>query len=135
MNFKNVPTVCPYCGCGCGIILQVLDGEIINIVPSKSSPVNEGKLCIKGWNAHQFVYSPKRVTKPLMRKNDDFTETSWDEALDFAVSELSRIKDQYGPDSIAVITSAKCTNEENYLVQKFARAAIGTNNVDHCARL
>jgi len=135
MDLKNVPTVCPYCGCGCGIVLQSLDGELIGTLPNKSSPVNEGKLCIKGWNAHQFVHSPKRVTKPLIRKNGDFTETSWDEALAFTVSELRRLKDQYGSDSIAVITSAKCTNEENYLLQKFARAAIGTNNVDHCARL
>jgi predicted molibdopterin-dependent oxidoreductase YjgC len=115
--------------------LEVLDGRIISTIPSKTSPVNEGKLCVKGWNIHEFVHSPNRLTKPLIRKNGTLTEASWDEALDYVVSKLKQIKEAHGADSIAFLASAKVTNEENYLIQKFARAAVGTNNVDHCARL
>jgi formate dehydrogenase alpha subunit len=97
--------------------------------------VNEGKLCVKGWNIHEFVHSPNRLTRPLMRKNGTLAEVSWDEALDFTASRLREIKEKHGSDSLAFLASAKVTNEENYLIQKFARAAVGTNNVDHCARL
>jgi len=97
--------------------------------------VNEGKLCVKGWNVHEFVVSANRLKKPLVRRGETFDESSWDDALDLAASRLKEIKEKYGPDSIAVLTSAKCTNEENYLLQKFTRAALGTNNIDHCARL
>jgi len=135
MNYESVLTTCTYCGCGCGMYLQVLDGRILNTLPSKTSPVNEGKLCVKGWYIHEFVQHPTRLTKPLLRENGSLRETSWDTALDYAASELKRIRDAHGPDSIAFLTSAKCTNEDNYLMQKFARAVIGTNNVDHCARL
>jgi predicted molibdopterin-dependent oxidoreductase YjgC len=93
---------------------------------SGRSPVNRGKLCIKGWNIHEFVQSPERLTQPLLRKK---------EALDYTASRLKEIKEADGNDSIAFLASAKATNEENYLIQKFARAAVGTNNVDHCARL
>jgi predicted molibdopterin-dependent oxidoreductase YjgC len=92
-------------------------------------------LCVKGWTVHEFVMSPNRLTQPLVRKGEGFHESSWNEALSLAATRLKEIKEKYGPDSIAVLTSAKCTNEENYLLQKFARAAIGTNNIDHCARL
>jgi formate dehydrogenase alpha subunit len=135
MEFKTVLTTCPYCGCGCGILLEVLDGKLVGILPSKTSPVNRGKLCVKGWTVHEFVTSSKRLTTPLVRRDDTLHESSWDEALDTAATRLKAIKERYGPDSIAVFTSAKCTNEENYLLQKFCRAAIGTNNIDHCARL
>lgn len=135
MEYKTVLTTCTYCGCGCNFYLEVLDGRILNPIPCKTSPVNEGKLCIKGWNVHEFIQSPKRLTKPLVRKNGVLTEVSWDEALDFTVSKLKEIKAAHGGDSIAFFASAKVTNEENYLIQKFARAAIGTNNIDHCARL
>jgi predicted molibdopterin-dependent oxidoreductase YjgC len=135
LDFKTVLTTCTYCGCGCGLYLQVLDGRIIGTLPSKTSPVNEGKLCVKGWYVHEFVQHPDRLQKPLMRQNGSLRETSWDAALNYAASELKRIKEAHGPDSIAFLTSAKCTNEDNYVLQKFARAAIGTNNVDHCARL
>jgi predicted molibdopterin-dependent oxidoreductase YjgC len=97
--------------------------------------VNEGKLCVKGWTVHEFVSSFNRLTQPLVRNGASLEESSWQEALDLAAKRLKEIKEKYGSDSIGVLTSAKCTNEENYLLQKFARAAIGTNNVDHCARL
>ena len=135
MEYKTVLTTCTYCGCGCGLFLEVLDGQIIDTLTCKTSPVNEGKLCIKGWNVHEFVQSPKRLTQPLLRKNGDLVAVSWDEALDYTVSKLKEIKEKYGGDSCAFLASAKVTNEENYLLQKFARAAVGTNNVDHCARL
>ena len=133
MNF--VTTSCPYCACGCGIVLEVLDGQIVRTSPSKTSPTNNGKLCIKGWNVHQFVQHPDRLKQPLIRHNGSQRESSWDEALGYAARELARIRDTYGPDSVGFLTSARCTNEENYVLQKLARAAIGTNNVDHCARL
>ncbi len=104
-------------------------------IPSKTNPINEGKLCVKGWNIHEFVQHPKRLTKPLIRKNGTLTESSWDEALDYTASRLKEIKEAHGSDSIAFLASAKVTNEENYIIMKFARAAVGTNNVDHCARL
>ena len=135
MDYKTVLTTCTYCGCGCGFYLEVLDGQVIDVIPCKTHPVNEGKLCIKGWNVHQFIQSPKRLTHPLIRKNGELVETSWDEALDFVASGLKAVKDAHGGDSIGFFASAKLTNEENYLIQKFARAAAGTNNVDHCARL
>ena len=135
MQYNTVLTTCAYCGCGCNFYLEVLDGQIIGTIPSKTSPVNRGKLCIKGWNIHEFVQSPNRLTKPLLRKNGGLKEVSWDEALDYTASRLKDIKEANGKDSIAFLASAKATNEENYLIQKFARAAIGTNNVDHCARL
>lgn len=104
-------------------------------LPSKTSPTNRGKLCIKGWNVHEFVQHSDRLKKPLIKNGESFREVSWDEGLNYAASELRRIKDAYGPDSVGFLTSARCTNEENYILQKFARTAIGTNNVDHCARL
>jgi len=135
MDYKTVLTTCTYCGCGCGFYLEVLDGQVIDTIPCKTNPVNQGKLCIKGWNVHEFIQSPKRLTTPLVRKNGELVEVSWDEALDYTVSKLKSIKASDGGDAIAFLTSAKVTNEENYLLQKFARAAVGTNSVDHCARL
>ena len=135
MEYKNVRTTCVYCGSGCGLYLQVLDGEIVGVLPDKEHPISQGKLCIKGWNADSFVYHPDRLTTPLIKDGDGFREASWDEALDLIARRLKTIHDESGPDSIGVFVSAKCTNEENYLLQKMARAVIGTNNVDHCARL
>lgn len=135
MKFKSVTTTCPYCACGCGLVLEVMNDRIVCTQPSKTSPSNRGKLCIKGWNVHEFIQHPDRLKKPLVRKNGVQTETSWDEALGYAAAELRGIREKHGPDSIGFLTSARCTNEENYILQKFARTAIGTNNVDHCARL
>ncbi len=135
MEFKTVLTTCPYCGCGCGLLLEVLDGKLVGTLPSKTSPVNEGKLCVKGWAVHEFVTSPNRLAHPWVRKAERLEKSSWNESLDVAAKRLKEIKEKYGPESIGVLTSAKCTNEENYLLQKFTRAALGTNNIDHCARL
>jgi predicted molibdopterin-dependent oxidoreductase YjgC len=137
VQYKNVLTTCPYCGVGCGVNLQVLDGQVIDALPSKTHPVSQGGLCIKGWNAHAFVHHEDRLTTPLIRdqKGGELRPASWDEALGLAAKKLGAIKGAHGADAIGVLSSAKCTNEENYLLQKFTRAVIGTNNVDHCARL
>ncbi|MCW3992838.1 MAG: molybdopterin-dependent oxidoreductase, partial [Candidatus Bathyarchaeota archaeon] len=135
MRYENIPTVCPYCGAGCNIYIQVLDGEPIGILPCRSNVVNQGKLCIKGWSAHEFVTSGDRLTKPLIKRDGELVEASWDKALDVIAEKFKLHKTEHGPDSIGVLSSAKCTNEENYLMMKFTRAVLGTNNVDHCARL
>ena len=130
-----VPTTCPYCGAGCGLLLVVANDRVVDTQPWPGHPVSEGKLCIKGWNAHQFIHHPERLTKPLIRQDGSFREASWEEALGLIAERLGGIKEKHGPDSVAFLSSAKCTNEENYLLQKLARAVIRTNNVDHCARL
>lgn len=135
MNYSATLTTCPYCGCGCGFYLETVNGRLVGTRPSETSPVNQGKLCVKGWNAHEFVQHPKRLQKPMIRKDGELVEVSWDEALDYTAGRLKEIKEESGPDAIGFFASAKVTNEENYLIQKFARAAVGTNNVDHCARL
>ena len=135
MEYRNTLTTCTYCGCGCNLFLESLDGKLTGTIPCKTSVVNEGKLCIKGWNAHGFVNSDKRLKAPLLRKNGKLVEVSWDEALDYAAFKLKNIRDKDGPDAVGFYASAKVTNEENFIMQKFARAGMGTNSVDHCARL
>lgn len=134
-NVQKVDTICPYCGVGCNITLHVKDNEVIRVTSKEDSVPNEGLLCVKGRFAYEFISSPERLKKPLIRKGKDFVEVSWNEALDRVAEELLFIKKTHGPDSIAGLSSARCTTEENYLFQKFMRAVIGTNNVDHCARL
>ena len=135
MEYKSVLTTCTYCGCGCNFYLESVDGRLTGTIPCKTSPVNEGRLCIKGWNAHEFVQSDQRLTSPLIRKDGQLVPVSWEEALDYTASQLGAIRSESGPDSLAFLASAKVTNEENYVLQKFARAGVGTNNIDHCARL
>ncbi len=135
IEYENVLTTCPYCGTGCAIHLQVLDNTLVGVLPAKKHVISEGGMCIKGWNVHAFVNHPDRLKKPLIRKNGKLEEASWDEALKLVADKLGEFKAKSGPDSVAFLSSAKCTNEENYLLQKLARAVIGTNNVDHCARL
>jgi predicted molibdopterin-dependent oxidoreductase YjgC len=134
---RIVETTCPFCGVGCQIDLHIKDELIFRVSGRFDNEVNYGNLCVKGRFGYDFVHAPDRLTKPLMRssRKDTFRQASWDEALSTVATRLRQIRDQHGPDSIAILTSAKCTNEENYLLQKFARAVIGTNNVDHCARL
>ena len=139
MEYRNVLTTCTYCGAGCTLYLQVLDGEIVGVLPDKEHPISRGGLCIKGWNAASFVNHPDRLTTPLIRRGasdkPEFEETTWDEALDLIAERLLSARREFGSDSVGFLASAKCTNEENYLIQKLARAVIKTNNVDHCARL
>ncbi|HDP26161.1 MAG TPA: formate dehydrogenase subunit alpha [Deltaproteobacteria bacterium] len=135
MNLNFIKTICPYCGTGCGIILQVKGGRAVTTLADRSHPVSRGGLCIKGWTAHEFIHHPDRLTKPLLKKNGKFKELSWDEAIGLAADRLKETVKAHGPDAVASLSSARCTNEENYLFQKLIRAGLGTNNVDHCARL
>jgi formate dehydrogenase alpha subunit len=132
---RIVLTTCPYCGCGCGLHLRSDDGMIIGSYPSKNHPVSKGALCVKGWNAYEFVNKADRLKTPLIKTNGEFREVSWDNALDIVSNKLLEVKEKYGPDALGFLSSAKATNEENFLMMKLSRAVFNTNNVDHCARL
>ena len=134
MNIQYTPTTCPYCGCGCGFNLVSVDGKLAGVEPWKRNPVNEGKLCPKGNFSYEFVHREDRLTTPLIKQNGEFKEATWDEALDLVASKLNEIKG-VDPEALAFLSSARCTNEENYLLQKLVRTVIGTHNIDHCARL
>ena len=132
-----VQTTCPFCGCGCSIGLEIKNGRVVRATPGKESSVNKGTLCVRGSYGCDFVHSPDRLLKPLVKSksNGGFEELSWKEALQVVGTQFQRIKDEYGGDSLAVVGSSKCTNEENYLLQRFARAVLGTNNIDNGGRL
>jgi len=132
---REVDTTCPYCGTGCTVTAHVKGNEIVRISSKPWTP-NEGWLCVKGRFGYKFVNSPERLTKPLIRRaSGEFEETTWTGALEYTAAWLKQIREKHGADAIGGLSSARCTNEENYLFQKFMRAAVGTNNVDHCARL
>ena len=135
MQFDSVLTTCPFCGTGCNFYLQVFGEEITDLIPCKTHPVSEGELCVLGRNAHRFVHHRERLTTPLVREGDDLIEASWTEAYHRVAKGLLEIKRNFGSDFLGVLSSAKCTNEENYLIVKFTRGVLGTNNIDHCARL
>ncbi len=132
---RIVPTTCPYCGVGCQVNLHVVDDLIYKVTGRFDNPVNHGNLCVKGRFGVDFVHAKDRLTQPLLRQEGELVPGSWEKAMDRVASRLLEIRDLYGPDSIGFLTSAKCTNEENYLLQKITRGLIGTNNIDHCARL
>jgi len=133
---KKVLTTCGYCGCGCNFYVNVRDNEVIGVTPKPDHPVSQGKLCVKGWQGYSFVNHPDRLKQPLIRQEDgSFKETTWENAIEYSAESLKKIAKKYGANSIGVLTSARCTNEENYLLVKFARAVLETNNIDHCARL
>ena len=133
---KKVLTTCGYCGCGCNFYLNVNNDEIIGVTPKFDHPVSKGKLCIKGWQGFGFVRHRDRLKKPLLRDSaGKFQEVSWGKAYGFIVEKLAAIKEKHGSNSLGFLSSARCTNEENYLMVKFARAALGSDNIDHCARL
>lgn len=159
---KVVTTTCTYCGVGCQFDLNVKDNKIIRVTSNPKAPVNGMHLCVKGRYGYDFVHHPDRLTKPLVRKylldgrprttddeksaavsgqssvvgdRDEWIEVDWDTALNITAKKLREACDNFGADSVGVLASAKCLNEENYLMNKFARQVIGTNNIDHCARL
>ncbi|MFH1146722.1 MAG: formate dehydrogenase subunit alpha [Pseudomonadota bacterium] len=132
---KSTLTTCCFCACGCGFYLQSDGQRIIGVTPSRAHPISRGNLCIKGWNCAEHVHHAERLQEPLIRKNGKLVRTTWDKALGRVSKELLRAKKRAGSESIGIISSAKCTNEENYLLMKLARAVLKTNNVDHCARL
>jgi formate dehydrogenase (coenzyme F420) alpha subunit len=131
MDVKYVQTTCPYCGTGCGFNLVVKDKKVVGVAPWHRNPVNQGKLCPKGNYAWEFVNSPDRLTKPLIKKDGKLVEASWDEAIKLVATKLKG----YKPDEVGFFSSARISNEENYLVAKFARAVVKTPHIDHCARL
>ncbi len=124
-------TTCTFCGVGCGLYLETAANQIVGVYPSVSHPTNQGKICVRGWHVHEVASSPDRILKPLLRKQRNFEEVSWEEALGYVSDQLRRIRDRYGPDALAFLNSPRCSNEEAYLLQKLARAVIGTNNVHH----
>ncbi len=132
---REIKSICPYCGVGCGVVLKVENDKLVGVRPDPDHPINRGTLCPKGATAYEFVHHPDRLTMPLRRQNGTLTAVTWDEAYDYIAAELQRIKERYGPGSIGVISSARATVEENYLAQKFARAVLGTNTVDQCFRI
>lgn len=132
---NSILTTCPYCGTGCTFFLNVEGGEIVSVTPNNVNAVNEGKLCSKGHFGFDFVHHKDRLTNPLIRKEGKLVEATWEETIQFIASKIKKTVEEYGADSIAAFSSARCTNEENYLMQKLMRAVIGTNNIDHCARL
>ena len=134
-KLQYVPTTCPYCGVGCSLNLVVNDGKLVGVEANKRSPINEGKLCPKGATCWEFVQSPDRLTKPLIKKNGKFEEASWDEAYDLIASKFTEINEKYGPKALGFQVSCRTPNEECYIMQKLARVAFKTNNIDNCARI
>ena len=132
---KEVRTVCTYCGVGCNLEVKVTNDKVLSIQAPYDAEVNAGHTCLKGRYAFAFYKHPDRLKTPLIKRNGKFEAATWDEAYDYIVDRMSNIRKEYGADSIAGISSARCTNEENYLMQKFIRAVIGTNNIDGCARV
>lgn len=145
-QITKVMTTCPYCGVGCQFDLNVKNNRIIGVTSNPNAPVNGMALCVKGRYGYDFVHHRDRLTKPQVRKylldgkprgveRGEWVEVDWDIALNVVADNIRSTRDTYGPDSIGILTSAKCTNEENYLMNKFARQVVGTNSIDHCARL
>ena len=131
---KKVRTTCSYCGVGCQMDLIVKANRVVGVEPARDT-LNNGLLCVKGKFAYKFINHPDRLKTPLIKKNGKFEEVSWDEAYRYIRKKVNEVEENYGAEAFAGFTSARCTNEENYLFQKLFRAVIGTNNVDHCARL
>jgi len=134
-SLEYVQTTCPYCGVGCTLNLVVQDGKVTGVQPYRRSPINEGKLCPKGMTCHESIHSPDRLTKPMIKKDGKFVEASWDEALDLIASKFKETSDKYGPKSLGFQVSCRTPNEECYILQKLARVAFKTNNIDNCARI
>jgi predicted molibdopterin-dependent oxidoreductase YjgC len=132
-HLKEVDTTCSYCGTGCSLTLAVRGNEVARVY-SKPDTHNRGMLCVKGRFGYEFINSKDRLKLPLIKKDGKLQEASWEEALSLIADKFTEIKSRHGADALAGLSSARCTNEDNYIFQKFMRAAVGTNNVDHCAR-
>ena len=148
-QITKVRTTCAYCGVGCNFDLNVRDGRVIRVTSAEDAPVNGQMLCVKGRYGYDYIHHPDRLTRPRVRQyllegsgtrapgqaRGPWVEVDWEVALNLTALKLRAARDTFGPDSVGVLTSAKCTNEENYLMNKLARQVIRTNNIDHCARL
>jgi predicted molibdopterin-dependent oxidoreductase YjgC len=130
----KVRTTCPFCGVGCSFDLNVVDGRVVGVTAAYDAPVNQGSLCVKGRFHTDFITSPDRVRTPLIKRDGVFHEASWDEALTLVAERLLAVKEAHSAMAIGVLGSARCTNEENYLLQRLTRAGLNTNSIDHCAR-
>lgn len=130
-----VTTICPYCGCGCSISLGLKDGKVVSASPAPDGPVNRGTLCVRGSYGYDFIHSPERLQRPLIKEDGEFRVATWDEALSMVAGEFRRIAGEHGADALTVLGSTRCTNEENYLLQRFTRSVLGTNNIDNGSRL
>ncbi|MBI4652082.1 molybdopterin-dependent oxidoreductase [Candidatus Desantisbacteria bacterium] len=133
-EFKKVPSTCTYCGVGCSLVLNIKNDRVVKVTADINAVPNHGNLCVKGRFAYDFIHSPDRLTTPLIRKNGKLEEASWEEAYKLIAERLMEIKNKYGSDSMGFISSSRCTNEENYLMQKLARAVFGSRHIDQCAR-
>ncbi len=128
---RTVTTICPYCGVGCQLNVEVKNDKIMRVEPDPEGPANKGQDCVKGKFGLDFIKHPDRLKTPLIKKNGEFVKATWEEAFSLVVDKFS----QYRNDEFVAISSARCTNEDNYVMQKFTRGVMGTNNIDHCARL
>ena len=134
-EMKKVKTTCSYCGTGCNFYLNVRNNKVIKVTSAYDAPVNRGNLCIKGRYGYDFIHSAERIKTPLIRRGGSFHEATWDEALELIANRFKELLDKYGPEKSGGFSSSRCTNEENYLLSKWVRCAIGSNNVDNCARV
>jgi len=134
-EMTKVKTTCPYCGTGCNFFLNVRDGKVVKVTSDYNAPVNQGNLCIKGRYGYDFIHSSERITSPIIKKDGKYVEATWDEALDLIARRFAEILAQHGPSSLGAFSSARCTNEENYLLSKLVRTVFKSNNVDCCARV
>jgi predicted molibdopterin-dependent oxidoreductase YjgC len=132
---QQVRTTCSYCGVGCQMHLHVRDNRVVKVSGVEGEAPNNGSLCVKGRFGFDFIGSDQRLTDPLIKENGTFRKATWEEAIDLVAGKFKEIRDTHGGDSMGVFTSARITNEENYIAHKFTRAVLKTNNIDHCARL
>jgi predicted molibdopterin-dependent oxidoreductase YjgC len=134
-NTAKIRTTCSYCGVGCQLHLHVQDNQVVKVTGVEGTEPNRGSLCVKGRFGFNFIGSEERLQAPLIKENGEFRAASWDEALDLVAAKFKGVRDSHGGDALGVLTSARVTNEENYIANKFTRAVLKTNNIDHCARL
>jgi len=131
---REVTTICGFCGVGCGLTLKIEDGVIQKVTGEKENPSSKGEACIKGREGWRHLYSDRRITRPLIRKDGELVPASWDEALDLVASKMSEIKEEHGPYAFGTFSSSRSTNELNYLAGKFVRQVLGNSNIDSCNR-
>lgn len=134
-ELTKVRTTCSYCGTGCNFDLNVKNGRVVKVSSAYDAPVNHGNLCIKGRYGYDFIHSGDRIKTPLIREGNSFREADWDEALDYTARRFTELIGKYGNKLVGAFSSSRCTNEENFLISKFARTVLKNNNVDNCARV
>ena len=135
LDVKKVKTTCSYCGTGCNFYLHVKDNKVIKVSSDYDAPVNHGNLCIKGRYGYDYIHSADRLKTPLIKRDGVFHEATWDEALELVANKFKELIQKHGPEKVGGFSSSRCTNEENYLLAKWVRCAVGSNNVDNCARV